>query len=88
VVCQIALGCGAWVVSWGLPSGLLPESWRLSEAIQARSAAGAAVVTGHVVLGMLILGGSVVLWLVGGGLRDVPQARSGMRVARREGVFA
>ena len=88
VVCQIALGCGAWVVSWGLPSGLLPESWRLSEAIQARSAAGAAVVTGHVVLGMLILGGSVVLWLVGGGLRDVPQARSGMRVARREEVFA
>jgi hypothetical protein len=30
----------------------------------------------------------VVLWLVGGGLRDVPQARSGVRMARREGVFA
>jgi cytochrome c oxidase assembly protein subunit 15 len=88
VVCQIMLGCGAWVVSWGLPSGLLPESWRLSESIQARSAGGAAIVTGHVVLGMLILGGAVVLWLVGGGLRNVPRTRSGLRVARREEVFA
>jgi cytochrome c oxidase assembly protein subunit 15 len=89
VACQIALGCGAWVVSWGLPSGLLPESWRLSEAIQARSAAGAAVVTGHVVLGMLILGCSVVLWLLGGGLRGsaaAPAVAAGG--VRRTGVFA
>ena len=34
---------------WGLPSGLLPESWRLAEAIRARSTAGAAVVTGDAV---------------------------------------
>ena len=89
VACQILLGCGAWVVSWGLPSGLLPESWRLSEAIQARSAAGAAVVTGHVVLGMLILGGAVVLWLVGGGLTSPVVARVGRSAAgRTEGVFA
>jgi cytochrome c oxidase assembly protein subunit 15 len=89
VACQIILGCGAWVVAWGLPSGLLPESWRLSEAIQARSAAGAAVVTGHVVLGMLILGGAVVLWLVSGGLRGASQAGTdGLRAARRAGVFA
>jgi cytochrome c oxidase assembly protein subunit 15 len=89
VACQILLGCGAWVVSWGLPSGLLPESWRLSEAIQARSAAGAAVVTGHVVLGMLILGGAVVLWLVGGGLTSPAVARVGRTAAgRTEGVFA
>ena len=89
VVGQIILGCAAWVVSWGLPSGLLPESWRLSEAIQARSMTGAAVVTGHVVLGMLILGGSVVLWLVSGGLRDARPVRSGrVPAGRREGAFA
>jgi len=86
---QIGLGCAAWVVSWGLPSGLLPESWRLSEAIQARSMTGAAVVTGHVVLGMLILGGAVVLWLVSGGLRDPRPVQSGrVPAARREGAFA
>jgi cytochrome c oxidase assembly protein subunit 15 len=68
VVGQVLLGCGAWVVSWGLPTGLLPHAWQPSEAIVARSAAGAAVVTGHVVLGMLILGAAVVLWIIGGGL--------------------
>jgi cytochrome c oxidase assembly protein subunit 15 len=89
VVCQIALGCGAWVVSWGLPSGLLPESWRLAEALPARSTAGAVVVTAHVLLGMLILAGSVVLWIVGGGLRERPAARvRGLGAAGREGVFA
>jgi cytochrome c oxidase assembly protein subunit 15 len=88
VVCQVLLGCGAWVVSWGLPSGLLPDAWRFSEAIQARSAAGAAVVTGHVVLGMLILGGAVVLWLVGGGLRAALQTRSGLPAVRGKEVFA
>lgn len=87
VVCQILLGCGAWVVSWGLPSGLLPDAWRFSEAVRARSPAAAAVVTGHVVLGMLILGGAVVLWIVGGGLRDAtPAQASGSR--RPRGVFA
>ena len=85
---QIALGCGAWVASWGLPSGLLPESWRLSEAIRARSTTGAAVVTGHVVLGMLILGGAVVLWLVSGGMRSPGIGRAGVVRGRREGVFA
>ena len=89
VACQIGLGCGAWVVSWGLPSGLLPDSWRLAEAIPARSAAGASVVTGHVLLGMLILAGSVVLWIVGGGLRARPAARGrGLAAAGREGAFA
>jgi cytochrome c oxidase assembly protein subunit 15 len=89
VVGQVALGCGAWVVSWGLPSGILPDSWRLAGAIQARSPAGAAVVTGHVVLGMLILGAAVVLWLVSGGLRDArPVGPGRMPVARREGAFA
>jgi hypothetical protein len=89
VVGQILLGFGAWIVSWGLPSGLLPESWRLGEAIRARSTAGAAVVTGHVLLGMLILGASVVLWIVAGGLRAArPSLVNGRRVALAKGVFA
>ena len=61
VICQLALGVGAWFVSWGVPSGLLPASWMPAEPLAARSGRGAAVVTGHVVLGMLILGGSVAL---------------------------
>ena len=61
VACQLALGVGAWFVSWGVPSGLLPASWMPSEPLAARSGRGAVVVTGHVVLGMLILGGSVAL---------------------------
>ncbi len=69
IVCQILLGFGAWVVSWGLPSGLLPASWQLAEPLRARSTVGALVVTGHVLLGMLILGASVVTWIVSGGLR-------------------
>lgn len=67
VLAQLLLGAGAWVANWGLPADLLPESWQLSEALRARSAWSAAVVTGHVVLGMLILGSSVVLAIVAGG---------------------
>lgn len=90
VACQILLGFGAWVVSWGLPSGLLPASWQLTEPLRARSATGAIITTGHVLLGMFILGASVVLWIVEGGLR-VPRPLIG---ARRnldpggKGVFA
>ncbi len=75
VVCQLALGAGAWVVSWGVPSGLLPASWMPAEPIAARSPRGAAVVTGHVVLGMMILGGSVAL-AIAAGLFAKPAARA------------
>ena len=88
VVCQIALGLGAWVVSWGLPSGLLPDSWQLSEAIRARSTWGALVVTGHVLLGMAILGAAVVLWIIGGGLRVVSPAARLTAAGRTERAFA
>ena len=89
VMCQIMLGLGAWVVSWGLPSGLLPNSWQLTEPLQARSTVGAVVVTGHVLLGMLILGGSVVLWIVAGGLRAAGSpAGRGRRVTAGKEVFA
>jgi cytochrome c oxidase assembly protein subunit 15 len=75
VVCQLALGAGAWVVSWGVPSGLLPASWMPAEPIAARSPRGAAVVTGHVVLGMMILGGSVAL-AIAAGLFAKPASRA------------
>lgn len=75
VVCQLVLGAGAWVVSWGVPSGLLPASWMPAEPIAARSPRGAAVVTGHVVLGMMILGGSVAL-AIAAGLFAKPAARA------------
>jgi cytochrome c oxidase assembly protein subunit 15 len=75
VVCQLVLGAGAWVVSWGVPSGLLPTSWMPAEPIAARSPRGAAVVTGHVVLGMMILGGSVAL-AIAAGLFAKPAARA------------
>jgi cytochrome c oxidase assembly protein subunit 15 len=82
VSCQILLGVGAWVVSWGLPNGLLPASWELSQPILARSTAGASVVTGHVVLGMLILGAAVVAWILGGGLvAETPGRRAGVERA-------
>jgi cytochrome c oxidase assembly protein subunit 15 len=70
VGCQLLLGAGAWVVSWGFPADWLPQSWTPAQATVARSARGAAVVTGHVVLGMLILGASVVLALSTWALRS------------------
>ena len=70
VGCQLALGVGAWVVNWGLPSGWLPASWAFSDPLLARSVWGATVVTGHVVLGMMILGASVVLSIATGVLRS------------------
>jgi cytochrome c oxidase assembly protein subunit 15 len=89
VGCQILLGVGAWVVSWGLPSGLLPASWQLTEPLRARSTSGALVVTGHVVLGMLILGASVVAWIVSGGLRATrPTLAADAAVAGGKGAFA
>jgi len=68
VVVQLALGAGAWVANWGLPAGLLPESWQWSEPLRARSVSSAAVVTGHVLLGMLILAASVVLAIEAGAI--------------------
>jgi hypothetical protein len=51
---------------------MLPESWQFAEPLRARSGWGSAIVTGHVVLGMLILGASVVLALVCGVLERLP----------------
>lgn len=72
VICQWVLGLGAWIVTWGWPAGMLPEAWRSAEPLVARGGWGSAVVTGHVVLGMLILGAAVVLALVCGVLERLP----------------
>lgn len=66
VACQFLLGGGTWIANWGMPDGILPEAWQSGDARLARSAWSAWVVTAHVVLGMLILGGSVVLTIVSG----------------------
>lgn len=68
VGCQLVLGGGAWVAKYGVPSAFVPESWRLAEPIVARSGSGAAIVTGHAVLGMLVLGAAVALAIACGGL--------------------
>lgn len=67
VLLQIGLGCGTWVVQWGIPA-LLMSSVGGPTAIAARSLPATAVVTCHVVLGMLVLGASVALCLAGGRL--------------------
>ncbi|NBV46340.1 MAG: hypothetical protein EBR86_12070 [Planctomycetia bacterium] len=66
VGCQVLLGCTAWLVTYGMPGGWLPDAW--SGPLVARSLRSAVVVTGHAVLGMLILGASVVLMLVWPGI--------------------
>jgi cytochrome c oxidase assembly protein subunit 15 len=66
VCCQVALGVGAWFVSWGVPAGWLPAAWLPTEPLAARSTVGAVVITGHVVLGMLILGAAVALAIATG----------------------
>jgi cytochrome c oxidase assembly protein subunit 15 len=79
VVVQLLLGAGAWVANWGVPSGMLPESWVSSEPLRARSIWNSAVVTSHVVLGMLILAASVVLAIEAGGLGRAGRGRRGAR---------
>jgi cytochrome c oxidase assembly protein subunit 15 len=88
VAVQLVLGAGAWVANWGLPSGLLPESWQWSEPLRARSMGNAAVVTGHVVLGMLILGASVVLAIGAGAIGDAPSVREAGNRLSSGRVFA
>ncbi|MFM7206638.1 MAG: COX15/CtaA family protein [Planctomycetaceae bacterium] len=75
VLVQLLLGAGAWVANWGVPAGLLSESWQWSEPLRARSVTSAVIVTGHVVLGMLILAASVVLAIRAGAVGEVAADR-------------
>ncbi|NDC64995.1 MAG: hypothetical protein EBZ59_13675, partial [Planctomycetia bacterium] len=72
VGCQVLLGCTAWLVTYGMPGGWLPDAW--SGPLVARSLRSAVVVTGHAVLGMLILGAAVVLMLVWPGITRAQRA--------------
>lgn len=66
VACQVLLGGGAWVFTWGMPAWL-QEAWAPADALRARSVTAAAVVTGHVLLGMAILASAVIMALEWGG---------------------
>jgi cytochrome c oxidase assembly protein subunit 15 len=83
VMGQLLLGGGAWLFTWGVPSWL-QDAWAPAEAVLARSPRGAAVITGHVILGMMILGAAVVLALEWGGADRLERiARLGRRGLRR-----
>jgi len=90
LVCsQVLLGFGAWIVSWGLPLGLLPDSIanrvpEMTAVVVARSSVSSIVVTGHVLVGMMILGASVIYCITSGGL---PQA-AGVKLVPRRGALA
>lgn len=83
VMGQLLLGGGAWLFTWGIPSWL-QDAWAPAEAVLARSPRGAAVITGHVILGMMILGAAVVLALEWGGADRLERiARFGRQGLRR-----
>lgn len=82
---QLLLGVATWVAKYGLPSAILPEAWRLSEAIVARSGSAAVVITAHAILGMLILAVSVAVAITAAG-RGVALADSEPGVRRTAGT--
>ncbi len=61
VMLQLLLGVGTWVAKYGVPSAIVPDSWRMVEPIVARSGTGAMTVTAHAVLGMVLFGVGVAL---------------------------
>lgn len=67
VMGQLVLGGATWVAKYGVPSAILPEAWRLSSPIVARSGTGAVTVTAHAVLGMVILGTGIGLAIAAAG---------------------
>lgn len=81
VVCQLLLGTGAWIFTWGMPAWL-QEAWATADALQARSPRGALIVTAHVLVGMAILGASVVLALEWGGAERLERLAGGHGTAR------
>jgi heme a synthase len=87
VALQLLLGAAAWVANWGMPTGVVPEAWQFPEPLRARSVWSAAVVTGHVVLGMMILGAAVVLSIEAGAFGGMPGRRVAADAAA-ERVFA
>jgi len=86
VLGQLLLGVGTWFSKYGPPSALLPESWRSAEPLVARGPLGAATITAHAVLGMVILGVGVALAIAAAGCRPVGERRpAAAAVGRRLG---
>lgn len=81
VVCQVLLGAGAWIFTWGMPAWL-QEAWAPAVALQARSVVASAVVTGHVLLGMAILGAAVIMALEWGGAERLERLAAAPRGVR------
>jgi heme a synthase len=84
VSCQLLLGVGTWVSKYGVPSALLPDAWRLSDAIVARGGWGAITITAHALLGMAILGVGIALAIAAAGTQPVairPRVAAGRRLA-------
>ena len=81
VTCQLVLGGAAWVFTWGMPAWL-QEAWATADAMQARSPRGAVVVTAHVLLGMAILGASVIMALEWGGAEKLERLAARPRPRR------
>jgi cytochrome c oxidase assembly protein subunit 15 len=81
VSCQLLLGLGTWVSKYGVPSAILPDSWRLSEAVVARGGWGAITITTHAVLGMVFLGVGVALAIAAAGTE--PSRERALAVGRR-----
>jgi cytochrome c oxidase assembly protein subunit 15 len=78
VACQIMLGAAAWLANWGIPSGWIGRifaAW-VTSPVEARSLWNASVVTGHVVLGMMIFGMAIVLWIACSHVRSEDQTSS------------
>ena len=84
VTCQLLLGVGTWISKYGVPSAILPDGWRLAEPVVARSGVGAATITAHAVLGMVILGVGVALAIAAAGTERA--ARPAASLVARRGV--
>jgi heme a synthase len=83
VLVQLALGAGAWVMHYGMPTWIADYSWAASYTVVAKSPWQIHVSTAHVVVGSLILAMSLVL-----ALRSLRLLRSGSKMVNGSGVSA
>ena len=70
VIAQLLLGAGSWIVKYGWPHGLPSISWSETFTVQADAMLPAAIVTGHVAVGSLILALAVAVTLLSVRYRD------------------